>query len=321
MSAKIDRRRFIELGTLLALAPYAARGLAQEVPRSDFTASSTAEEVTAGIDMTGKTAVVTGCNSGIGLETMRVLALRGAHVIGTARSLERGREACASVQGKATPVVLELADFDSVVACATEIRGLTPHIDVLVCNAGMLLRELEQVRGLEIQFVVNHLGHFLLTNKLVDLVTAAPQGRVVVVGSAAHRNVPPGGIQFDNLSGEGWGAQSYGHSKLANGLFSLELSKRLAGTTATSNVVHPGGVDTNIMRNVNRPPRAPGSAKTPAQGAATSCYVATSPALARVTGQYFADCNLAEQSEFQQDEAMAAKLWQVSEELTRAYLG
>lgn len=320
----IDRRRFIEGSTLLALAPWAGRVLAQDAPRSSFPPDVTAEEVTAGIDMSGKTVVVTGCNSGIGLETMRVLALRGAHVIGTARTLERGRDACASVQGMATPVVLELSDFDSVVECAAEIRKLTPRVDVLICNAGMLLHELQQVRGLEMQFVVNHLGHFILTNRLLDLVTAAPQGRVVVVGSIAHRAVPPGGIQFDNLSGVGWERQSYGHSKLANGLFSLELSKRLAGTNATSNSLHPGVVQTNIMRNVNftPPPAAPGvaTAESPERGAANSCYLASHPSLARVTGLYFVDCNPAEQSDYQKDPVMAAKLWQVSEELTRPYL-
>ncbi|HVS23589.1 MAG TPA: SDR family NAD(P)-dependent oxidoreductase [Gammaproteobacteria bacterium] len=332
----LDRRRFIEGGTLLALAPYLGKAFAQDVPRSHFAASATAEDVTAGIDMTGKTVVVTGCNSGIGLETMRVLALRGAHVIGTARTLERGQEACASVKGNATPVVLELSEFKSVVACAERIRALNVPIDVLICNAGMLLFDLQQVNGLEIQFVVNHLGHFILTNRLLDRVTAAPQGRVVVVGSVAHRQAPAGGIQFDNLSGRGWERQAYAHSKLANGLFSLELSKRLAGTTATSNSLHPGVVQTNIMRNLNFPPPAASGGgggaprrggggggfgfESPAQGAATSCYLASNPALKGVTGQYFADCNPAEQSDYQKDPAMAVKLWQVSEELTRPYL-
>ena len=343
---RLNRRRFIEGGTAVALAPFLLRDAsAQAVPHSDFPANATAEDVTAGIDMSGKTVVVTGCNSGIGLETMRVLALRGAHVIGTARTLERGQEAIAGIKGKATPVVLELSDFDSVVACAKSIQALTPSIDGLICNAGMLLmNQLQQVRGMEIQFVVNHLGHFILANRLLPQITAAPQGRVVVVGSVAHRQAPSGGIQFDNLSGKGWEGQAYSHSKLANGLFSLELSKRLAGTKATSNSLHPGVVATNIMRNLNfggppgggapRPQGGGGQGggqrgggggggfafEPPAQGAATSCYLASNPALARVTGQYFADCNPAEQSDYQKDQAMAAKLWQVSEDLTRPYL-
>ena len=328
----IDRRRFIESSTLLAIAAYAGRAGAQDAPRSSFGADATAEQVTEGIDLTGKTIVVTGCNSGIGLETMRVLALRGAHVVGTARTLERGQEACASVQGKATPVVLELSDFDSVVACAAAIRALDAPIDALVCNAGVLQMQLQQVRGMEMQFVVNHLGHFILVNRLLDRVVAAPQGRVVVVGSMAHAQVPPGGIQFDNLSGQGWERQAYGHSKLANGLFSFELAKRLQGTRATSNSLHPGVVATNIMRNLNFTPPAGGGAnrsggggggfafEQPAQGAATSCYLASHPSLANVTGLYFVDCNPADPSPMQKDAALAARLWQVSEELTRPYL-
>jgi NAD(P)-dependent dehydrogenase (short-subunit alcohol dehydrogenase family) len=329
----LDRRRFLERSTLLAVAAYVGRAGAQDAPRSNFPPDATAEQVTEGIDLTGKTMVVTGCNSGIGLETMRVLALRGAHVVGTARTLERGQEACASIMGKATPVVLELTDFDSVVACAESIRALDAPIDALVCNAGVLQMQLQQVRGLEMQFVVNHLGHFILVNRLLDRVIAAPQGRVVVVGSMSHAQPPPGGIQFDNLSGQGWERQAYGHSKLANGLFSLELAKRLAGTRATSNSLHPGVVATNIMRNLNFTPPAGGGNRgggggggggfafeQPAQGAATSCYLASHPSLAGVTGLYFVDCNPAEQSAFQKDPAMAARLWQVSEELTRPYL-
>jgi NAD(P)-dependent dehydrogenase (short-subunit alcohol dehydrogenase family) len=321
----IARRTLIEAGGWLALAS-AFRASAQDAPRSRFAADATAEDVTAGLDLRGETVVVTGCNSGIGLETMRVLALRGAHVIGTARTRERGQEACASVRGRATPAVLELSDFDSVVECAAEIRALDTPIDALICNAGILLTDLQQVRGLEMQFVVNHLGHFVLTNRLLDRVIAAPQGRVVVVGSVAHRQAPAGGIQFDNLSGKGWERQAYGHSKLANGLFSLELAKRLAGTKATSNSLHPGVVATNIMRNLNVAPpggQARGAGfgfESPAQGAATSCYLATAPSLAGVSGLYFADCNPAEQSDDQKNSAMAARLWRVSEELTRAYL-
>jgi NAD(P)-dependent dehydrogenase (short-subunit alcohol dehydrogenase family) len=318
MIDSMSRRHLLRNSTLLAMASVCGPAFAQSVPRSNFGAESTAEEVTAGIDLSGKTAVVTGCNSGIGYETMRVLALRGAHVIGTARSLEKGRDAANSVTGRVTPVVLELTDFDSIVACADQIQAMDVSIDMLVLNAGVLLTQLRQVRGLEMQFVVNHLGHFILGNRLMNRVTDASEGRVVVVGSAAHRRVPDGGIQFDNLSGEGWHQQAYGHSKLANGLYSLELSRRLAGTRATSNAIHPGGVRTNILRNTGR--EGGGFGKSPEQGAATQCYVATNPALAGVTGQYFADCNPAGQSDHQTDAAMAARLWRVSEELTGDYL-
>jgi NAD(P)-dependent dehydrogenase (short-subunit alcohol dehydrogenase family) len=179
--------------------------------------------------------------------------------------------------------------------------------------------------------VTASVGHFILANRLLDRVTAAPQGRVIVVGSMSHRQVPPGGIQFENLSGQGWERQAYGHSKLANGLFSLELSKRLDGPNATSNSLHPGVVATNIMRNMSFTPPVGGGQggrsggggfqfETPQQGAATSCYLASNPALAGVSGLYFVDCNPADQSDYQTDPIMAAKLWQVSEELTRSYL-
>ncbi|HEY8519724.1 MAG TPA: SDR family NAD(P)-dependent oxidoreductase [Gammaproteobacteria bacterium] len=318
------RRGFLSAGLGLALAASApalrsqSAPEAKALPRSPFGAESTAGEVTAGLDLSGKTAVVTGCNSGIGHETMRVLALRGAHVIGTARTPEKGAAARDSVRGKVTPVVLELADFDSVAECADEIDAMGAPIDVLICNAGMLLGELRQVRGIEMHFVVNHLGHFILVNRLLHRVLAAPQGRVVVVGSNNHKQAPEGGIQFDRLSGEGWG-NYYHHSKLANGLFSLHLAKLLEGTRATSNCVTPGPVrGTRILRHIDA--SSDGYRKSPAQGAATQCYVATHPALAGASGLYFADCNPAEPSEYQQDQAMAARLWAVSEELTRGYV-
>lgn len=316
--SSFNRREFLG-GTALALLTLGSQsGLAAGTPRSRFDARSTAEEVTAGIELTGKTAVVTGCNSGIGYETMRVLALRGAHVIGTARTPEKGRNACAGIEGRATPVTLELTDFESVVACAETIKAFEVPIDMLVLNAGIVLDRLEQVYGLEKQFVVNHLGHFVLTHRLLNRVQAATQGRVVVVGSRTHFNAPQGGIQFDQLSGESWFASGYYHSKLANGLFSLELAKRLRGSRATSNCLHPGGVRTNILRNTER--TAANFPKSPEQGAATTCYVATSPALAQVSGEYFSDCNPAEQSAHQKDAAMAAKLWKVSTRLAGKYL-
>lgn len=234
------------------------------------------------------------------------------------RTAEKGAAACASVAGRATPVVLELGDFDSVVACADRIEAMGTTVDMLVCNAGIVLGGLEQVRGLEKQFVVNHLGHFLLVHRLLARVLAAPQGRVVVLGSGDHARAPAGGIQFDRLSGEGWADRGYSHSKLANGLFSLELARRLAGTAATSNCVTPGHTRTAILRSVGDGYRD--DAQTPAQGAATPCYVAAHPDLAGVSGGYFRDCAPAQPSAQQSDRAMAARLWQVSEDLVRSFL-
>lgn len=317
----ISRRRFLRSTTGLALSPFltGCTKYAVEVPRSNFDATSTAEDVTAGLDLTGTTALVTGCNSGIGFETMRVLALRGAHVLGTARSEQKGREACDKVEGQCTPFVLELTDFDSVKACAGEIKALGQPLDVLVCNAGVFFRQHRQVGDLEMHFVVNHLGHFLLVNLLLDQLISAPQGRVVVVGSDAHRRGKVRGIRFDDLTGKSWEESAYRHSKLANGLFSLELARRLSGTSVTSNSLHPGSVATNIFRNTNNP-ESEYREKTIEEGAATSCYLATNPALREVSGYYFIDCNPAEPSELMQDAAMAQKLWEVSEDLVREYL-
>lgn len=308
-----SRRLLLQAGALSLLYP----ALSQGKTAQGFRAGATAEQVTQGIDLRGKTALVTGCNSGIGRETMRVLSLRGAHVIGTARSLEKGEEACKAMPRKATAEQLDLADFDSVVACGKRVAGLTDRIDILVCNAGIVLDQLEQVRGLEKTFVVNHLGHYLLVRRLLKQVIAAPQGRVVVVGSGDHRSAPPGGIQFQDLSGRTW-TQRYGHSKLANGLFSLELARRLAKTRATSNCLTPGHTRTNILRHTGNNYRE--DARTVEQGAATPCYVATAPTLAKVSGQYFSDFRIGEQSPQQRDKAMAARLWNVSEDLVRDYL-
>lgn len=302
------------------------------VPRSNFDENSTAEEVTEGIDLTDRIAVVTGCNSGIGYETMRVLALRGAYVIGTGRTIEKAQEACSSVIGKTTPVALELSDFDSVVACAETIRSLNSPIDMLICNAGMRgSKEREQVYGLEKHFVVNHLGHFILVQNLLERLYLSWQGRVVVVGSrAAYSSAPEEGIEFGNLRGTSNYSRSraYGHSKLANVLFSLELARLLKGSRITSNSLHPGVINTEIDRTEPRVFQfafgvlAAVGGKSIEQGAATSCFVATSPLLASVSGQYFEDCNAVTVlgNNHMHDQQQATSLWQVSEALTKEYL-
>jgi len=303
------------------------------VPLSPFDAESTAEEVTAGIDLTGKTVLVTGATSGLGLETMRVLALRGAHVVGTGRTLEKAKAACDSISGRTTPVALELERWDTIVSATDLIKTLGMPIDMLICNAGiMALPELEQVYGLEKHFVVNHLGHFLLVNRLLPQVQAAEQGRVVVVSSMGYQWAPAGGIEFDNLSGErGYDPNKmYGQSKLANGLFSLELSRQLreAGSTATSNAVHPGVILTNLGRHFDPWKRTVSKLigwtfmKSIPEGAATTCYVATAPALASISGQYFENCNpvVPMPGKRMDDLVLAQKLWQTSTDLVSEYL-
>lgn len=299
--------------------------------KSGFNRRSTAEQVTDGIDLSGKTALITGVNSGLGFESMRVLVERGAHVIGAARTMEKAQEACAQVGGETTPVACELSDFDSVVACAEAVQETGLALDILMCNAGiMALPKLEQCYGYEMQFVTNHLGHFLLIQHLLDQVKAAQAGRIVLLSSAAHMFTPKGGISFDNLRGEngyrGW--TFYGQSKLANLLTAVELTKILEGTNATANAVHPGVINTNLGRHMDngglRSVAMNGVVslfgKNTPQGAATQCYVATDPSLEGVSGRYFADCNIAKSTRFGRDEKLAAKLWQESEEILANYL-
>lgn len=338
MTMALDRRQFIKLaGAAISSAPLAAcdntdKVLARGVPRGFFYEDSTAEEVTLGLDLTGKLAVVTGCTSGIGFETMRVLAKRGAYVVGTSRSMERADAACLRVRGLTTPVQLELSDFDSVVQCAESIRSLNTPIDILVCNAGYRGGGNERllINGSEKHFVINHLGHFVLVNRLLERLFLASQGRIVHVSSrAAYRDVGENGINLGDLamSGEYSDALAYGQSKLANALFSLALSDLLRGTRITSNALHPGVINTDIDRNLNPVTRfgfgvlTKISGKTIEQGAATSCYVATNEQLGATSGQFFeqfdavtiADSHL-------HNKELAAELMRVSEELTADYL-
>lgn len=300
------------------------------VPLSPFGADSTAMQVTEGLDLTGMTALITGCNSGLGFETMRVLSLRGANIIGAARTLEKAETALASIDGPGTPVACELSDLASVAACGEAVMSMGQPIDMLILNAGiMALPELEQINGIEKQLFVNHIGHFTLTNHVLPLVNAAPQGRIVVVSSSGHQFAPEGGIDFTNLSGEKdyapWTA--YGVSKLANGLFVLELTKRLADVPTTANAIHPGIINTNLGRHFPWWQQLGAKLfgwtfmKSIEEGAATQTYVATAPALAGYSGYYFADCNPLMPDPRMLDEAQATQLWAVSEEIAAGYLG
>jgi NAD(P)-dependent dehydrogenase (short-subunit alcohol dehydrogenase family) len=286
-----------------------------------FGYASTADDVTRGLDLHPKTILLTGCASGIGLETLRVLARRGAHVIATARTLERAAAACAEAGATGTPLACDLSEPESVRSCVAKIKAEGLRLDAIICNAGiMALPQLSQVHGFEKQFFTNHIGHFLLVTQLLTELTA--EARVVVVSSDAHRGAPRDGIELDNLSGERgyrpWVA--YGQSKLANLLFARELSRRLPGPRQTANALHPGLIQTNLFRNMPGFARvgllslAPLIMKSVAQGAATQCYVATHPALA-VNGEYFSDCNLARTSRHGRDRQLALSLWEASERI------
>jgi len=298
-------------------------------PKSRFTQRSTAEEVAAGVDLRDKTVLITGCNSGLGLESMRVLTRRGAHIIAAARTRAKAEAAAREIGLDITPVSCELSDLESVAACAEEVRSMGQPIDVLMCNAGIMgLPELQQKYGLEMQFLTNHLGHFVLVNRLLDRVRQAAAGRVVMVSSLGHYTSVPGGINFDNLSGERAYVPFtfYGQSKLANLLMSNELARRLEGSNATSNAIHPGIIHTPLLRNVGNIRAMLGKvlswpfSRSVERGAATQCYVASSPALNGVSGNYFADCNPARMSVHGRNPELASRLWQVSEELAADYL-
>jgi NAD(P)-dependent dehydrogenase (short-subunit alcohol dehydrogenase family) len=289
---------------------------------SGFGYGSTAEQVTEGLSLVGKTILITGCNSGLGYEAMRVLALRGARVIGTARTLEKAQAACASVHGDTIPLACELADPASVRACVAAVKAANWQLDAIIANAGiMMLPKLHVAFGLELQFFTNHIGHFILVTGLLDQLT--PTGRVVMLSSAAHMQAPKGGIAFDNLSGEkgyvSW--KQYGQSKMANLLFAKELARRFAGTQRTANAVHPGVIQTNLGRHMHPVARFffgltdKIALKSAAQGAATEVYVAVHPAAATLSGEYFADCNVAKPRRDANDAELAKRLWQVSEDI------
>jgi NAD(P)-dependent dehydrogenase (short-subunit alcohol dehydrogenase family) len=281
-------------------------------------------------DMEGKTVVVTGGNSGIGFETAAALAAMGARVLVTARNADKGRAAVAALTqrlhggGGVQLVVFDLADMASVRQGAAEILEQAPRLHVLVNNAGLVLTErAETVDGFEATFATNHLGPFLLTNLLLERIAASAPARVVNVASTAH-GAARKGIPFEDLqSAHGYrGMRVYGESKLANILFTLELARRLEGTGVTANSLHPGTVRTGYG--------AGGDARgllgfgikiaspfflSPAKGARTSVYLASSPEVEGVSGQYFVKCKPKQPRRWAQDAGAAQRLWQVSGEL------
>lgn len=291
---------------------------------SGFGYGSTAEDVTAGQSLEGRTILVTGCNSGLGLETMRVLTMRGAHVIGTARTEAKAKQAGVEVGGKTTGMACELSDPASVRACVEAVKRSGAKLDALICNAGiMALPKLEKAFGYELQFFTNHIGHFILTTGLLD--SLADDGRVVMLSSSAHSMAPKVGIELDNLSGDrsysAWTA--YGQSKMANLLFAKELGRRFAGTKKTANAVHPGVIRTNLARSMPSFQQAafglvgPLFLKSVGEGAATQTYVAVHPDAAKHNGAYFADCNVATSRRDADDKTLAEKLWTESERIVK----
>ncbi len=286
---------------------------------SGFGYGSTAEEVTEGIDLSKKNIFVTGVTSGLGLETARVLMMRGATVWGSGRTVDKVEENCGHLRGELRPLACDLEDLDSVRCCAEQLHKEAPALDAIIANAGvMALPKLELIQGIEKQFFVNHIAHFKLITGLLDHLASA--ARVVVLSSGAHHQAPAVGIEFSNLDGSKgyrpW--RAYGQSKLANLLFAKSLATRFRGTEKTANAVHPGVIATNLGRHLPKGAElgyrvlGPLFLKTIPQGAATQCYVATHPRVRGISGSYLADCNEKVPSNQGRDMTLAEELWDKS---------
>ena len=270
-----------------------------------------------------KTAIVTGANSGMGMATVRALSDMGAKVIMLCRSEKRGTEALEKLSSEKYRdlelILCDLGNYDSIRAFANIVRRGYDHIDILVNNAGFIsLDRQETGEGLERQFGINHIGHFLLTMSLLDLMGEG--GRIVNVASGAHK---AGKIHFDDINlTKGFNViKAYSQSKLANVLFTRELARRVKDRGITVNCCHPGAVATNIGID-----RDTGFGKTvtrllkpffqtPEQGARTAIFLVSDDSVSDVTGEYFYKCRIAKSSKRSKDMELAKKLFEFSEEL------
>ena len=278
--------------------------------------------------MNGETVLITGGNAGIGLETAKTLAKKGAEVIITSRSEEKGKQAVEAIRShsgnqQVSFVALDLSSQAYVKAVADKVGQQHPKLDVLINNAGCFIGDKTiNEDGLELQFATNHLGHFLLTNLLMPNLRAAINARIINLSSMAHTSVKEldlTDINFEKASYTSWG--SYARSKLCNILFTRELGKRLEGAGVTSYAIHPGGVRTDIGAK-----NAPWYMKfgwhimspfmiTVEKGAATSIYLASSAEVENNTGNYWHKCRQVNGSSLSRNMDLAAKLWNKSEEL------
>jgi len=285
--------------------------LPQRPIASPFDGKTQAEEVIAGVRLAGKTAIVTGAASGIGVETARALAAAGARVVMPVRSRDKGEAVAAEIRSSTGNVAVEvadmdLADFASVRAFADEFVRAGAPLYLLINNAGIMATPERRIMdGFESQFGTNHLGHMLLTCRLAPALLKGAPGRVVELSSIGHRRAP---INFDDPNFqhhpyEKW--EAYGQAKTANSLFAVGLNRRLEPRGVNAYAVHPGGIMTALQRDlsaaeikafgwVDDEGRVNDRFKTPAGGASTSVWCATSPLLATGGGVYCEDCNIAE---------------------------
>lgn len=274
-------------------------------------------------DLTGKVCLITGATSGIGRATAQQLAAMNGEMYLVSRSQERGLAAVAEIvaatgNDQVHLLVGDLAVLDDVRRVAASFRRLDRPLHLLVNNAGIMNTTRKRtVDGFEEMFAVNHLAHFLLTNLLLHQLRAASPARVVTVASDAYKLVP--GINFENLNydQEFRTLKVYGHSKLANILFSQELARRLDSTGVTSNALHPGSVSTQLGRQNGWRARAVlrlfgPFGRSPERGAATSVYASVAPELGDVTGKYFADSEARGLKPYATDAAAAERLWEIS---------
>ncbi|KAJ0476528.1 putative very-long-chain 3-oxoacyl-CoA reductase [Helianthus annuus] len=281
---------------------------------SGFGSATTAEQVTEGIDASHLTVVITGGASGIGLETARVLALRGAHVIIAARNMEAANEAKQNIiknnqNAKLDILQLDLSSLMSVKAFADNFLALNIPLNILINNAGIMFCPYQLSQdGIEMQFATNHLGHFYLTNLLLDKMKSTAlatgiEGRIVNLSSVAHLRTYKEGIKFDTLNDKNSYSDklAYGQSKLANLLHANELSRLLKEEGIMNLLTYV------LWKNVP-------------QGAATTCYVAVHPDMKGVSGKYYLDCNEWPASDFARDPKLAKKLWDYSNHLLDSVL-
>lgn len=293
-------------------------------PSSRFGAKSTADEVLSDLDLRGKTILVTGANSGIGLETVRALASHGARIIALARRLQSAEAVRDGIGPKNIAVECDLASLYSVQRAIDRILNLDLSLDAVITNAGIAApTALRLLNGVESQFFVNYLAHFFLVTRLLKLIPDAT-GRIVIGSSSSSiGQAPKQGIMFDNLDGSRFYKPFvfYGQSKFATALFAKELSRRVSARGICVNSVHPGATGgTNLNNDLPAPLKAIQKVaqlfmKTPAQGAATQCLLAASPLANCVSGEYWADCRVSKGNALLDDAAIAQQLWTTSENL------
>jgi NAD(P)-dependent dehydrogenase (short-subunit alcohol dehydrogenase family) len=316
----------------------------QHAIQTRFDLNSTADDVVAGLDLSGSLAVITGGAAGIGKETARALASRGAHVIIGGRNpavIEAAAKELSS-SGTALARELDLLSLKSVCRFADWVVSLGRPLDLLILNAGIMAAPLSRsAEGIESQLATNFIGHAALTSRLVPVLLAAAAPRVVSLSSSAHQMSPIvfGDINFENRAYDPW--EAYGQSKTANALLAVQVWNELGSRGVTAHAVHPGGVFTGLMKHVTGDVAAVLSkrykfdtskvqVKTIPQGAATSLWVATEPALQNRPALYFHDCRVAEVLDapaythgvmrYALDSDNAAALWTAAEKMTGSKL-